>query len=242
MNECCLLLTFNQQNCQHPELHTPAARRCFRPHHPLAATSCGDRSIRPRIDIGSKSCRRDLPSYSCRSLHMFPCSLTVATDHVHESGRPCRTRMDTRWKDASLHLPFEVADIYIRRGVLISCPPQCHLQMGALHMKKQVGAIRRKIAKPGPGLRLCVQGIPRIFHGGALFLAVQCTKEGQTNLQKVPSHGVFLPEDMRPGKSPASMTLRADTLPLLNGKDVVSRPVKACLQNYQNKIPMFLSL
>ena len=64
-------LTFNQQNCQHPELHTPAARRCFRPHLPLAATSCGDRSIRPRIDIGSKSCRRDLPSYSCRSLHML---------------------------------------------------------------------------------------------------------------------------------------------------------------------------
>ena len=64
-------LTFNQQNCQHPELHTPAARRCFRPRHPLAATSCGDRSIRPRIDIGSKSCRRDLPSYSGRSLHML---------------------------------------------------------------------------------------------------------------------------------------------------------------------------
>ena len=80
--------------------------------------------------------------------------------------------------------------------MLISCLPQCHLQVGALHMKKQVGAIRRKIAKPGPGLRLCVQGIPRIFHGSALFLAVQCTKEGQTNLQKVPSHGVFLPEDM----------------------------------------------
>ena len=51
--------------------HTPAARRCFRPHHPLAATSCGDCSVRPRIDIGSKSCRRDLPSYSCRSLHML---------------------------------------------------------------------------------------------------------------------------------------------------------------------------
>ena len=80
--------------------------------------------------------------------------------------------------------------------MLISCLPQCHLQVGALHMKKQVGAIRRKIAKPGPGLRLYVQGIPRIFHGGALFLAIQCTKEGQTNLQKVPSHGVFLPEDM----------------------------------------------
>ena len=47
-----------------------------------------------------------------------------------------------------------------------------------------------------PGLRLCLQVIPRIFHGCALFLAVQCTKEGQSNLQKVPSHGVFLPEDM----------------------------------------------
>ena len=63
-------------------------------------------------------------------------------------------------------------------------------------MKKQVGAIRRKIAKPGPGLRLRVQVITRIFHGCALFLAVQCTKEGQSNLQKVPSHGVFLLEDM----------------------------------------------
>ena len=47
-----------------------------------------------------------------------------------------------------------------------------------------------------PGLRLCLQVIPRIIHGCALFLAVQCTKEGQSNLQKVPSHGVFLPEDM----------------------------------------------
>ena len=47
-----------------------------------------------------------------------------------------------------------------------------------------------------PGLRLCLQVIPRIFHGCALFLAVQCTKEGQSNLQKVPSHGVFLLEDM----------------------------------------------
>ena len=61
-------------------------------------------------------------------------------------------------------------------------------------MKKQVGAIRRKIAKPG--LCLCLQAIPRIFHGCALFLAVHCTKEGQSNLQKVPSHGVFLLEDM----------------------------------------------
>ena len=32
-----------------------------------------------------------------------------------------------------------------------------------------------------------------------------------------------------PGKYPASRTLRADTLPLLNGKDVVSQPVKACI-------------
>ena len=55
-------LTFNQQNCQHPELHTPAARRCFRPYHPFAATSRGDCSIHPRIDIGSKSCRRDFNS------------------------------------------------------------------------------------------------------------------------------------------------------------------------------------
>ena len=47
-----------------------------------------------------------------------------------------------------------------------------------------------------PGLRLCLQVIPRIFHGCALFLAVQCTTEGQSNLQKGPSHGVFLPEDM----------------------------------------------
>ena len=46
-------LTFNQQNCQHPELHTPAARRCFRPYHPLAATSCGDCSIHPRIAVKS---------------------------------------------------------------------------------------------------------------------------------------------------------------------------------------------
>ena len=37
-------------------------------------------------------------------------------------------------------------NIYIRRGVLISCLPQCHLQLGAMHVKKQVGAIRRKIA------------------------------------------------------------------------------------------------
>ena len=78
--------------------------------------------------------------------------------------------------------------------MLISCLPQCHLQLGELHVKRQVGAIRRKIAKPG--LRLCLQVIPRIFHGCALFLALQCTKEGQSNLQKVPSHGVFLPEDM----------------------------------------------
>ena len=78
--------------------------------------------------------------------------------------------------------------------MLISCLPQCHLQVGALHVKKQVGAIRRKIARPG--LRLRVQVIPRIFHRCAWFLAVQCTKEGQSNLQKVPSHGVFLLEDM----------------------------------------------
>ena len=50
-------LTFNQQNCQHPELHTPAARRSFRPHHPRAATSCGDCIIHIRIDIGRISCR-----------------------------------------------------------------------------------------------------------------------------------------------------------------------------------------
>ena len=42
-------LTFNQQNCQHPELHTATARRSFRPHHPSAANSCGDCSILPRI-------------------------------------------------------------------------------------------------------------------------------------------------------------------------------------------------
>ena len=44
-------------------------------------------------------------------------------------------------------------------------------------MKKQVGAIRRKIAKTGPGLRLCVHVIPRLFHECAWFLTVQCTKE-----------------------------------------------------------------
>ncbi len=64
-------LIFNQQKCQHPELHNPAARRSFRPRHPRAATSCGDYSIRLRIDIGSTSCRRDLRSHSCRSLHML---------------------------------------------------------------------------------------------------------------------------------------------------------------------------
>ena len=47
-------LIFNQQKCQHPELHNPAARRSFRPRHPRAATSCVDCSIRLRIDIGSK--------------------------------------------------------------------------------------------------------------------------------------------------------------------------------------------
>ena len=49
-------------------------------------------------------------------------------------------------------LPSEVADIYIRRGMPITCLLQCHLQVGPLHMKKPVGAIRRKIAKPGPGI------------------------------------------------------------------------------------------
>ena len=53
-----------------------------------------------------------------------------------------------------------------------------------------------KYCEAWPGLRLCLQVITRIFHGCALFLAVQCTKEGQSNLQKVPSHGVFLLEDM----------------------------------------------
>ena len=49
-------LTFNQQNCQHPELHTPAP--------------C---SIRPRIDMGSKSCRTG-PSFLQLQIaaHVFP--------------------------------------------------------------------------------------------------------------------------------------------------------------------------
>ena len=38
----------------------------------------------------------------------------------------------------------------------------------------------RYSAKPGPGLRLCVQGIPRIFHGGALFLAIHAVYTRRT--------------------------------------------------------------
>ena len=67
---------------------------------------------------------------------------------------------------------------------------------GPLHMKKQVGAIRRKIAKPGPDLRLCVQVIPRPYHGCARFLAYSAQKNGSPTPQKAPLHVVFLPEDM----------------------------------------------
>ena len=189
-------LTFNQQNCQHPELHTTAARRCFHPHHPLAATSCGDCSIRPQIEIGSKSCRRDLPSYSCRSLHMLSLQ--------HDSGNWSRPWEQEGLSDQDRYTvigrkpssPIRSCWYLYQAGSADQLPSTMSSTGGALHMKKQVGAIRRKIAKHGPGLRLCVQVIPRIFHGCVWFLAEQCTKEGQSNLQKVPSHGVFLPGEV----------------------------------------------
>ena len=127
----------------------------------------------PRLEKVGSHTTLDHPVEKSFPRHCFPCSPTAATDHIHGSGRPCRSMIDTRWKDASLHLPSEVADIYIRRGVLISCLSQCHLQVGWLHVKKQVGtSIRRKIAKPEHGLRLCVQVISRFFHGCVWFLAV----------------------------------------------------------------------
>ena len=126
--------------------------------------------------------------------------------------------------------------------MLISCLPQCHQQVGALHMKKQVVAIRRKIAKPGPGLRLCVQGIPRIFHGVPCFWPYSAQKKDRPISRRAHRMASSSPRIWkRPGKSPASMTLRADTLPLLNGKDVVSQPVKACIpSNWRHLEPSLM--
>ena len=112
----------------------------------------------------------------------------------------------------------------------IRCLSQCHLQVGPLHMKKQVGAIRRKIAKPGPGIHLSVQVIPRLFHRCAWFLAVQCTKEGQSNIQKVPSHVVFLTEDMEePGEVSSFKDTQGRYLAFIEWEGLVSQPVKACI-------------
>ena len=117
--------------------------------------------------------------------------------------------------------------------MLISCLPQCHLQVCPLHTKEQVGAIPRKIAKPGPGLHLCVHVIPRLFHGCAWFLSVQCTQERMTVQPlegpiawRLPPRGHGRDRGI---KYPASRTLSADTLQLSNGKDVVTQPVKACI-------------
>ena len=110
----------------------------------------------------------------------------------------------------------------------ISCLSQCHLQVGPLHMKKQVGAIRRKIAKPGPGIHVSVQVIPRLFHRRAWFLAVQCTKEGQSNIQKVPSHVVFLTEFMEePGEVSSFKDTQGRYLAFIEWEGLVSQPVKA---------------
>ena len=106
--------------------------------------------------------------------HAFPAARQRQLITSMRAGGPVGPGAKQREKDAILHLPTETADIYIRRGELISCLPQCHLEVGPLRMKKQVGAIQRKIEKPRHDLRICVQIIPRLFHGCTLFLAVQC--------------------------------------------------------------------
>ena len=156
--------------------HTPAARRCFRPHHPLAATSCGDCSVRPRIDIGSKSCRRDLPSYSCRSLHMLSLQ--------HDSGNWSRP-----WEREALSDRDRCTVIGRQPSSLIrSCwylyqagsadqlPSTMSSAGGRVAREKAGWLYSAKDCEAWPGFRLCLQVIPRIFLGCALFLAVQCTK------------------------------------------------------------------
>ena len=215
-------LTFNQQNCQHPELHTPAARRCFRPHHPLAATSCGDRSIRPRIDIGSKSCRRDLPSFLQRQIaaHAFPAAWRWQLITSMRAGGPVGP--------GSIHGDRTPAFISHPKLLISISGGECW--SAAFHnviCRWARCTWRGRLELFGERLRSL--GLAFVFvvylassMGVPCFWPYSAQKKDRPTSRRSHRMASSSPRTWkRPGKSPASMTLRADTLPLLNGKDVV---------------------
>ena len=205
----------------------------FSPHHPLAATSCRDCSTRPRIDIGtecigSKSCRKHLPSYSCcRSLHMLSLQ--------HDSGNWSRP-----WDREAL----SDQDRY----TVIGRQPSSHIRSGwYLYQAGSAGQLPSTMASTGGPVAheeagwcysaenceawawpsyLCTSPMSWV----CLVSGLQCTEERQCNIRRSHCMASSSPRTWKsPGKYPASRTLRADTLPLLNEKDVVSQPVKACI-------------
>ena len=115
--------------------------------------------------------------------------------------------------------------------MLISCLPQCHLQVGPLHVKKQVGtSIRRKISKPGMVFVFVYRLYLASSMGVSGFWPYSAQKNDSPTSRRPHCMASSSPRTWkRPGKYPASRTLKADTLPLLNVKDVVSQPVKACM-------------
>ena len=226
-------LTFNQQNCQHPELHTPAARHCFRPHHPLAATSCGDRNIRPRIDIGSKSCRRDLPSFLQRQIaaHAFPAAWRWQLITSTRAGGPVGP--------GSIHGDRTPAFISHPKLLISISGGECW--SAAFHnviCRWARCTWRSRLELFGERLRslgLAFVFVYRVY----LASSMECLVSGRTVHKRrtdQPPEGPIawrLPprgHGRDRGKYPASRTLRADTLPLLNGKDVVSQPFRRAFQ------------
>ena len=139
-------LIFNQQNCQ---LHTPAARRSFRPRHPRAATSCGDCSIRLQIDIGSKSCRRDLPFCSCRSLHML--SLRRAARRG-QGGRLTtlnfRPGAVTTLNLGHVSIFYQVIFPVNKQGSIESPPRKQRLENDAKEREKQTIVAKKTVSRP----------------------------------------------------------------------------------------------
>ena len=97
-------------------------------------------------------------------------------------------------------------------------------------MNKQVDAIRRKIAKPGLAFVFVYRSYLAYSMGLPDFRPYSTQKnDSPTSRGSHCMASSSLRTWKRPGKYSASRTLRNDTLPLLNGNDVVSQPVKACI-------------
>ena len=108
--------------------------------------------------------------------------------------------------------------------MLISCLPQCHLQGARCTRRSRLALFGGRLRSLG----LAFVFVYRLYLASSMgvsgFWPYSAQKKGSPTSRR--SHRMA---SSSPGKSPASRTLRADTLPLLNGKDVVSQPVKACI-------------